>query len=147
MFTTLQPLAPEQDQHTHFTPAQGWHFAATLTRCPIGAHEAEALTREYVIVFSAEAESMPIVLLSLGDTSAYISPEGDWQAEQIPQRCRLYPFTLAPTPTAGQMIVARDADAPHFAFRHRPGHHPVRCPGPTRRTGRPGLRRPDDPAP
>lgn len=70
MFETLQPLSPDQDQHTHFAPAQGWHFASALKLCPIGAREAETLAREYVIVFSQDAESMPIVLLSLGDTSA-----------------------------------------------------------------------------
>lgn len=115
MFETLQPLSPDQDQHTHFAPAQGWHFASALKLCPIGAREAETLAREYVIVFSQDAESMPIVLLSLGDTSAYVSPDGDWQAQQIPERCRLYPFTLVPTQTAGQMIVARVPQAPHFA--------------------------------
>ncbi len=77
-------------------------------------NEADALAREYVLVFSQEEHSGPVVLLGVGETNAYMTPEGKWQAQAIPARLRTYPFILVATEKPGQMIVARDANAEHF---------------------------------
>ena len=116
MFHNLIPLAPT-DQDTSFSPSGEWSFAANEQFCPIALNEAQALAAEYVLVFSKEADgsTAPIALLSTGSTNAYLDPQSQWQAQAIPARLRLYPFTLVRGNAPEQFVVARDADAAHFA--------------------------------
>jgi len=104
------------DQNTSLTAPNNWTFTAQETLVPVALIEAEALSREYVLVFSKETEgpTTPIALLGVNGRNGYLDSAGNWQANAIPAHLRLYPFALVAGPTPGQYIVARDADAPHF---------------------------------
>ena len=116
MNSNLVALDTTDSQTCLSSPSTHWTFARQQKLAPIALGEAEALAREYVLVFSKESEgpSVPIVLLGVADRNVYVDDAGAWQASAIPARLRLYPFTLVAGQTAGQYVVARDADAPHF---------------------------------
>lgn len=104
------------DTETCISSLSNWTFAAQETLVPVALSEAEALSREYVLVFSKEAEgpTTPLALLGVTGRNDYLDSAGNWQANAIPAHLRLYPFALVAGPTPGQYIVVRDADAPHF---------------------------------
>lgn len=117
MYLNLTPLSPQTDQDARIGTPGHWGFAARERFAPVALDEAQALAAEYVLVFSQEADgtTAPIALLGTGGANAYLDAQGQWQARTVPARMRLYPFALVPGQQAGQYIVARDADAPHFA--------------------------------
>lgn len=123
-----QPRALDSAAHRQlrYAASQPYHFAAQQLFAPIVAGEAVMVAREYAIVFSDQAGSLPMALLGRArGHNAYVRDSGHWMARYVPAHFRRYPFVMAEAAAAGaaqaeggsaiEHIVMMDADAPHLS--------------------------------
>lgn len=110
-----------------------YHFASQQMLVPVMASEMGQVAREYAVVFSDVAGTLPLALLGARrGENAYVRPSGHWAARYVPAHVRRYPFVLAESApanaaqgangtngasaadTTGTRLVMVDADAPHL---------------------------------
>ena len=81
----------------HFTPRQGYSFAATQQVVPILLAELSKLIPLYALGFIQKQEThIPVVLTGLGgEQNLFVNADGKWLGTYVPAVLRGYPFALA----------------------------------------------------
>lgn len=121
LFKQPKPLDSQAHRSLRLQARQPYHFAAQQSLVPVMAGEAAQIAREYALVFSDVAGSLPLALLGARQGhNAYVRPSGHWAARYVPAHVRRYPFVLAEhapadgvVGTASRLVMV-DADAPHL---------------------------------
>ena len=124
LFKQPKPLDSQAHRSLRLQARQPYHFAAQQSLVPVMAGEAAQIAREYALVFSDVAGTLPLALLGARQGhNAYVRPSGHWAARYVPAHVRRYPFVLAEqAPPAGaapgtaSRLVMVDADAPHLVY-------------------------------
>ena len=86
-----QPKALDSQAHRQlrYAPNQPYHFAAQQALVPVMAGEIAQVAREYAVVFSDVAGSLPLALLGTRrGQNAYVRPSGHWVARYVPAHVR-----------------------------------------------------------
>lgn len=103
---------------------QPYYFASQQMLVPVMASEMGQVAREYAVVFSDMAGTLPLALLGARKgENAYVRPSGHWAARYVPAHIRRYPFVLAEhapaegaNGSADRRMLMVDADAPQLVF-------------------------------
>lgn len=115
MYQNLVTLSAETDKKLCFNIVNSWAFAAQVPFVAVAEDEAVALADEYVLAFSKDAAAAPICLIGTDGGNRYVNADGSWAAKRIPAQLRSFPFATMAGKAADQVVLLRDAGAPHFS--------------------------------
>jgi hypothetical protein len=108
-----KPVALNKVTHKEVkvTPIDGdYSFAKKINSVIVAGIEFTEAAKEYPIVFAQAGDSfVPVALLGLrNQENLFVDDDGTWDARYIPAFVRRYPFVLASTPDAEQLVVCID---------------------------------------
>lgn len=107
MFKIPEPLSPDRHLRLRLASAPDYRYAAAEALTPFVSGEMWQIAREYITVFSRQADALPLAVL--GTKTGVNGYVGDgnppWWGRYVPAHLRRYPFVLAPA-------TAQTADAP-----------------------------------
>jgi hypothetical protein len=117
MFTKLEPLDRVKHADLKIRPVDEFNFASKLTYTLLGGSELKEASKHFPIVFPLKEETnqpcLPMALLSFEKgKNQFVSADGKWTAEYIPQHIKRYPFIFAAVPgKKNQFVVMLDMEA------------------------------------
>lgn len=120
MFNQLEPLDRIKHAKLKVKPLDGFHFASKITHSFLGGSEVAEASKYFPIVFPEKTEGgqtfLPIALFSLSkDENYFVSGDGKWKAEYIPNHLRRYPFIFAVVPEKkNQFAIMLDTACPQL---------------------------------
>lgn len=115
MYKKLELLSKEKHSDIKIGELQNLLFAKDLPSFPVIASEAELVSANFPIVFSAEEYPSILAITSLGGENLAITKGGKWLNSYIPAVYRKYPFTyVSNKDNPEQKAVAIDIEAPHI---------------------------------
>ena len=96
--------------------SKGYTFAKEILSVPLSIVELSVAARHYPIVFSAEKNPHPLVVLGVrSKENLFIDSEGSWEdGLYIPAHIRRYPFVFLEVPDTENMVLCVDEEAEHF---------------------------------
>lgn len=118
-----RPLLAERDADTSLRAAGSYRFAADTNSVPLLAAEFAFASRFYPIVFTLDAEPVPVALLGLRPGSnLFVDAEGNWEkGAYIPAYVRRYPFIFLENDDRSKFTLCVDEEADHVvAGRENP---------------------------
>lgn len=96
LYQKLEPLSHASHGGLKLRATDSYGFARDCLAVPIGMHELGSVAREYPIIFPENSE-LPAALLGVEPgCNAYVSVEGIWLADYVPEVVRCYPFAARP---------------------------------------------------
>lgn len=108
LYQQLESLSHARHGDLKVRPASDYGFARDCLALPIGMHELAQVAREYAIVFPEHA-TLPVALMGLqAGGNAYVSVEGAWLADYVPDGIRFYPFAVKTAKPAKPSAAGRD---------------------------------------
>lgn len=126
LFKKLRALDRVAHRELRFAPSQPYDFASAQLFAPITLSEGGMVAREYAIVFSNQAGSLPLALLGRAQhRNLYVRLSGHWTARYVPAHIRRYPFVMGQGPLGGaaegearasdkvESFILFDTEAPH----------------------------------
>jgi hypothetical protein len=123
--SSAQPISWDRHQKWSWQSPKGFAHAPDLRSVPITLHEAVTAAACFVLVFvPGPVGPMPHALLRRGAQghSAFVGPEGQWQAAWLPPRVSAWPFDLTAS-TGGGYALALHEDS-DLVLQER-GRHPI----------------------
>ena len=108
---SAQPVNWDRHKAWSWQSPKGFGHARDLRSVPITLNEALSAAVCFVVVFAREPTGlMPHALLRLGaqGPSAFIGPEGQWQASWLPPRISAWPFDLLASPGGGHALALHE---------------------------------------
>lgn len=108
-----RPLTAARDGDTSLRPGNTFHFAATTNSVPLLAAEFAHASRSYPIVFTLDAQPLPVALLGLrAGSNLFVDAEGNWEkGAYIPAYVRRYPFIFVENPDGSKFTLCIDEAA------------------------------------
>lgn len=98
MFKTPEPVNPEKHARLKLSLVPDYRYAAAEIVTPFVSGEMWQVAREFITVFSLQADALPLAIL--GAETGVNSYVGDgnppWWGRYVPAHLRRYPFVLAP---------------------------------------------------
>ena len=94
----------------------GYTFTKEILSVPLSIAELSVSARHYPIVFSAENNPHPVVVLGIrSNENLFVDSEGSWESGlYIPAHIRRYPFVFLEIPDTENMVLCVDEEAEHF---------------------------------
>ena len=113
MYRKLVVLDKKAHSNLKVNPMRDLNFAKGSAFIPLLANEVTLLGDTFPIVFTAEANPLLVVLVSLGGDSLAINHEGKWITNYVPSFIRKYPFAIASTegnPNQKVILIDEESD-------------------------------------
>lgn len=110
------PLEPARHASAGLKSLTEFRFAAGTNAIPVAASEMAHAARTYPIVFSANAPTVPFVVVGLRDNeNLFVDAQGVWRDDSyIPAYVRRYPFIFSEIPNSEQLVLCVDEAADSF---------------------------------
>jgi hypothetical protein len=118
MFNKLEPLDKVKHADLKIKPVEGFNFASKLSHTLLGGSEVAEAAQSFPIVFPEKTDKdqplLPIALLSFEkNKNQFVSADGKWTADYVPNHIKRYPFIFAALPEKkNQFAVMLDIGAP-----------------------------------
>jgi SapC protein len=112
-FKRIVGLDPKAHGALRLDRAAGFGFAAGAQFVPLGLGEIEVAAQDYPILFSSDAEPLPVALLGLEQGSnLFVGPDGAWKADAyVPACVRAFPFVLVAADASDDLYLGVEPDA------------------------------------
>ncbi len=106
-------LDPVQHASLKFDRSTGYGYSAGAESIPIGTAEFEAAALSYPIVFTGDAQPVPVVLLGMRQGwNMFVDGEGAWRpGHYVPALVRAYPFAMIENAATATRWLGIEADA------------------------------------
>lgn len=120
MFDKIEPLDKKKHAKLKLKPVDGFNFASKITFCFLGGSEVAEASKSFPVVFPQKSEKnqpmLPTALLSFEkDENYFVTEDGKWKADYIPNHLKRYPFIFAAVPEKeNQFAIMIDTGAPQF---------------------------------
>ncbi len=115
-FTNPHPLNPERHAGAGLNSLKDFSYARHANSVPLNLVEFYEAARSYPIVFTKNAQPVPIALLGIREENYFLDAADQWRQQcYIPAYVRRYPFIFMEDPEAKRFILCVDEDAPHYA--------------------------------
>ena len=127
LFSKPELLSKEKHAGLGMTlPAKPFGFCADIRAVPLTVTEIGQAQKHYPIIFSEEANPLPLAVLGLiDDVNLFVDDEGQWEkGVYIPAYIRRYPFAFAGDQQSNRMAlvldtgydgITKDSETPFFA--------------------------------
>ena len=99
MFKTPEPVNRDKHARLKLSMVPDYRYAATQLVTPFVSGEMWQVAREFITVFSLQADALPLAILGTeAGVNAYVGDAADppWWGRYVPAHLRRYPFILAP---------------------------------------------------
>jgi hypothetical protein len=110
------PLEPQRHATAGLKPENTFRFAAETNAVPLVNSEMAHAARNYPIVFSANAPTVPFAVVGLRDQeNLFVDERGAWRDDcYVPAYVRRYPFIFSEVPESQQLVLCVDEAADNF---------------------------------
>jgi len=117
MYQSPEAFDTQKHIDLRLSPVDNYAFAAALTTVVLGAEELPGAALHYPVVFPLQDQVVLTAVLGLADRNQFLDDQLRWCVPDIPAIVRYYPFALGNIldGAPGQMVLALDRTAPHFA--------------------------------
>jgi hypothetical protein len=113
-----RPIALQAQHHgtVSLRTQAGYGFARDVNAIPLTTAEFFHAQRDYPIVFTDEAVSMPVAVVGIRDAAnLFVGTDGSWRpGSYVPAHVRRYPFLLARPAAGRELVLCVDAASDHL---------------------------------
>jgi len=120
MFNKMEPLDKKKHARLKLKPVDGFSFASKMNYSLLGRSEVAEASKSFPIVFPEKDSKsqflLPMALMSFDrQDNVFVSDDGKWTADYIPNHIKRYPFILTAIPEKEkQFAVMIDMDSPRL---------------------------------